>query len=85
MSEQNRYQVSYAYYKDLGPDWFEDRLRVADTWQDAIYNWLEERFSALDYSYQVVSETPSEDGRSGIMEITDDPQLMGQVKATIIE
>ena len=82
----NIYKISYDYtdcdYADeVG--WHEVGVGYGNTWQDAIKNWL------WDTSYKVISETPSEDGRSGIMEIhqTPPPEVFGwnQVQATFID
>ena len=94
MSEQNLYAISYEYYKGkskaddctkLQPDgWDEAGPLPGDTWQDAAHDWLTHH-CVMNEPYQVVSETPSEDSRSGIMEITDDNPGRQYVKATIIE
>ena len=84
MSGKNRYQIQCDYQHKTG-DW--EALEATepwywDTWQDAIHNWLTS-------SYEVLSETPSEDGRSGIIEIQLDPSVYyykgAKVTATLIE
>ena len=95
MSEQNRYRTTFNYKSretEEWTGWIEYGARVrADTWQDAIQEWLDSGWAAADYT--VVAETPSEDGRSGIIEIQfDTPQYFRagakigvQFKATLIE
>ena len=85
MSEQNRYRLSREYKNEW---WIDDEKYVwmrADSWQNAIHTWLEN----WGISYQLVSETPSEDSKSGIIEIQFDPPrdfLLGvKIKATLIE
>ena len=86
MSGQNRYRI-YRNYKSHGWDGGE---WTGDTWQDAIRDWLDEYWiSAWGGPYQVMSETPSEDGRSGSMYIQHKLRSGSvpdhQVKATLIE
>ena len=79
MSEQNLYKISCESKDKSGRSRWDEGKGPGDTWQDAIRDWL------WDVSYQVVSETPSEDGRSGSMEITQNtPPGRLLAKATII-
>ena len=83
MPAQNLYSIKLVYKDtDESLPFFP---RTGDTWQDAIHNWAE----GILTSYQVVSATPSEDGRSGIMEIKDmedDSQpIIKLIQATLIE
>ena len=93
MSEQNRYRISSNYKTERGSEWtgwLEDGHNgwPGDTWQDATCKKLDD-IKWIVGEYQVVSETPAEDGRSGILEI----QLLERaalwvevkLKATIIE
>ena len=89
MSEQNRYRI-YRNYKSEQEwrGWLKDVLvETADTWQDAIQKWSDHFFGAGEYT--VVAETPSADGRSGIMEIEDHWPGIGlvvrKIKAILIE
>ena len=87
MSEQKSYEISYEYQP---AKWRWDCWVPGDTWQDAIHNWLERRHKGWEVPlYQVISETPSEDGLSGIMEITEDKKpesflVVRNINATII-
>ena len=88
MPEQNRYQMSCKYQHDGGlwKGWIEDEVLSADNWQDAIQEWIDRVWPAGYYT--VVAETPSEDGKSGIIVAQFDPliALVGsKVKATLIE
>ena len=94
MSEQNRYQISFNYKSSETEEWTGWRgsgwLETADTWQDAIRNMLLDEGYAEVGAYQVVSETPSEDGKSGILEIQFNPPFAvavaaEKIKATLIE
>ena len=90
MSAQNRYQIA-SNYKDRGTwewrGWGKSWLETADTWQDATPKWIDHFLPGADYT--VVSETPSEDSKSGIIEIQFDPPqpfcLGVKIKATLIE
>ena len=89
MSEQNRYQMSCNYQHERGgrEGWIEHEVLSADNWQDAIQGWIDRRWG-LGGVYTVVSETSSEDGKSGIIVAQFDPRnvLVGaKVKATLIE
>ena len=95
MSEQNRFRQSINYKRRETEEWSGWRdsyygaeyygAETADTWQDAIQTWLDRW-----HPYKVVAETPSEDGKSGILEIQFDPlesfTLLGlKIKATFID
>ena len=90
-SEQNLYKISCEHNDKDG--WFYEGSWMADTWQDAIQNWRDEKRKTRGVTFQMLSEAPSEDGRSGIMEVTPDDILPAwdylvsaqQVKATIVE
>ena len=86
MLGQNRYNLSVSYKRE---GWLDDGVWPGDTWQDAIQNWVDDWLDIWAISYQVVSQIPSEDGRSGIMTIKDeqlpDSLVVEKVKATIIE
>ena len=90
MAEQNRYKISYAYQVS---GWSSIGVWTGETWQDAINNWIDDWRKVWDVSYQVISEKPEEDGKSGLMDIIQDlPQesnarflLVRNVRATIIE
>ena len=91
MSKQNRYQISYEFAKsDAGGD---ACVMPGETWQQALDGWQEVYcYKGWDKEYQVVSVKPSEDGRSGIMEIIGGtlyaiPEIgtLRKVKATLIE
>ena len=88
MSKQNRYRIERNYkYKTGGWEgWVEVWSVSGDTWQDAIRKWVD-YMGWIAGSYQVVSETPSEDGRSGITETQFEPGFYVGVKfkATVIE
>ena len=89
MSEQNSYRIEWNYKRKQ--EWrgcIKDVLvETADTWQDAIQKWSDQFFGAEEYT--VVAETPSADGRSGIMEIEDHWPGIGlavrKIKATLID
>ena len=71
MSEQNRYRLDAHYTTNKGAEsgWVRSYgSKPGDTWQDAIHEWLDRRWPTGTYAYTVISETPSEDGRSGIIE-----------------
>ena len=84
MSEQNNYRISWTYKSSKTEEWRDSHWLVdmADNWQDAIHTWLEN----WGVPYQVVSETPSEDSKSGIIEIQFDPPqrlvVGAKIKAT---
>ena len=91
MSGHNRYQISRRYKSERGwAGWGEssDWMETADSWQDAINNRLTAGWGIV-VPYQVVSETPAADGRSGITEIQFDPPpsfwVGVKIKATLIE
>ena len=91
MSEQNRYQIERNIKTATGNwvGWLGDVLgETADTWQDAIHKWLDRDVWTVG-EYTVISETPSEDGKSGIIEIqfVDPPTSFwegAKIKATLI-
>ena len=70
MSELNSYQIEIFGVGQTKGKWIRDgELWTGDTWQKAIQDWIDEWNYYFDTSYQVISENPSADGRSGIMEI----------------
>ena len=92
MSEQNRYRKSFNYKRSETEEWEgwidSDWLKPADNWQDAIQDWLAQAWP--EGKYTVVAETPSEDGRSGIIEIQHNPSAIfpgaaEKIQATLIE
>ena len=99
MSEQNRYRIAWNYKSSENEEWagwknsspFRKNSvwrETADTWQDAIQRWIDYAWPAGEYT--VVSETPSEDGKSGTIEIqfVDQPRDFwegAKIKATLIE
>ena len=98
MSAQNHYQMSCNYKGESGwSGWIEDdSVCLGDTWQDAIKNWLDDTDNYLDDTdvlYKSISATPSEDGKSGVIEITTQtrqgvPKVVWElrkIKATIIK
>ena len=93
MSGQNRYRIERDYKKVTGErrgwkGWIDDDYHeTADTWQNAIHQWVDDMWWRTG-EYQVVSETQTEDGRSGIIEITFREAGLWvevKVKATLIE
>ena len=76
MSEQNSYRKTVNYKTRETEEWEgwrdTDWLKPADDWQDAIHDWLSRAWPTGDYT--VVAETPSGDGRSGIIEIQFGPK-----------
>ena len=95
MSAQNRYRASFNYKRSETEGWLGWRdshygaeySYPADSWRDAILEWLDRAWPAGDYT--VVAETPSEDGRSGIIEIQHDPSSVfagevEKIKATLL-
>ena len=90
MSGQNRYRMSHEYKDEGWIDRDDVGVWTGDTWQDAIHNFVDAMNSVYPESFQSVSETPAEDGKSGIMEIKTDPlpeggNVLKKVKATLIE
>ena len=87
MSEQKEYEIAFEVKHKEG--WRRTAVRVGDTWQEALHGWLEDAYKARGGPYQILSEKPSDDGRSGIMEISEDPLptvgSLGRVKATLRE
>ena len=73
MSEQNRYKILCEYKDDSESS--VECVRSADTWQEAIQRtpsvWVTEGHPETFHT--VMSSTPSEDGRSGVMELQLDP------------
>ena len=90
MSEQNNYRIAWNYKSRETEEWTRWRdnhwSAAADNWKDAIQEWIDDAWTAEEYT--VVSETPSEDSRSGIIEIQFDPPqpfCVGvKIKATLI-
>ena len=87
MSEQNSYKISYDYGYGF---WHTIGVFTANSWQEALDSSIS--YSSRKYSgswivpHTVISETPSEDGRSGIIKIkvgTDDTPWT--VKVTLVE
>ena len=94
MSEQNSYRIERNYKKATGEwrGWGKSVVATVDTWQEATQWWLGQFWAAEEYT--VVSENPSEDSRSGIIEIQFDPprdlgwlgvRLGVKIKATLVE
>ena len=87
MSEQNRYNISYRW-RVTASYWHACGVWPGDTWKEAIHNWIKSWDEDLgDLPYTVLSEKPSEDGRSGTMDIKEDVDQGGvyTAKASIIE
>ena len=70
MSAQNRYQISRHYKTEQGCATDNNAGRVRSfrvlpgvNWRNAIHQWVDYMWG-IEVSYQVVAETPSEDGRS---------------------
>ena len=92
MVAQNRYRISRNYKTKQGwsrAEWIDDdSCRTADTWQEAIQKWVDD-VRRLAGAYQVISETPSEDTLSGIIEIQLVPAMSfwagAKFKATLID
>ena len=87
MAEQNRYRIDYMYtFRD---GWWGSNTVPGDTWQDAIHTWVSYHHRrSEDVEDKVVLETPSEDGRSGTMEIKQPGgprRVIRGIRATIIE
>ena len=91
MSAQNGYKIARNHKSKNG--WFgwitNSAVWQGSNWQEAIQNWLDEHWvEDVSGGYQVVSETPSEDGRSGIIEMQLDPPgfwVGAKIKATLIK
>ena len=64
MSDQHRYRVTYTNEVMGRWDW---ETWTGQTWQEAIHNWTSEWISP----HTVLSEIPSEDGRSGVLVIQE--------------
>ena len=76
MSEQNNYWIALKHKRREAEEWESWRnsdywWETADNWQDAIQECLADIAPAAEYT--VVAETPSEDGKSGIIEIQFGP------------
>ena len=75
MSEQNNYRIALNYKRRETEEWSgwveSGWWKTADNWQDAIQECLDD--IGVPAEYTVVAETPSEDGKSGIIEIEFDP------------
>ena len=69
MLKQNSYRIVCDYKRHAEwSGWIDnDSVRTGYNWQDAIQKLLDDRL--ISDAYKVVSETPLEDGRSGIIEI----------------
>ena len=91
MSEQNRYQIEQNFQRRTGEwgGWTKAlSWKNEDTWQDTIHQWIDDMLFWWRDQYTVVSEKPSEDGRSGIIEIQVDlpnRRLAAKIKATLID
>ena len=89
MSAQNSYRLDSSYKRPTGwSGWVGGSgLWPGVTWRDAIQKWLDECW--IEGSYKVVSETPSEDHRSGIIEIQVDSEpdfwVGVKIKSTLLE
>ena len=90
MSEQNRYRIERDWKKATGEwDWRNSDYwwETADTWQDAIHDCLDD--TAAEEEYAVGAETPSEDGKSGSIEIQFDPPwgfyAGAKIRATLLD
>ena len=89
MSEQNNYRIVCDYKSRETEEWTgwgKSWLETADNWQDAIHQWLDRGWVAGDYT--VGAATPSEGGKSGIIEIqfgTPGFRVGAKIKATLIE
>ena len=94
-AEQNSYQMSCSYESErwsghwIKSDW-SDWMETADNWQDAAQKGIDGIAPVGSKSglYQVLSETPSGEGRSGIIDIQFDPPRLwrrAKVRANIIE
>ena len=94
MSEQNLYEILCKYHGVAG--WSVPSVHPEDEgvwkgwdWKEAIYNFLENWNEGWYESYRPRIVNPSEDGRSGTMEIHEEYPLesgdLTYVKATIIE
>ena len=94
MSAQNRYRTTFNYKSRETEEWAGWKnsaywWETADNWQDAIQEWIDYACGAAPDEYTVVSETPSEGGKSGIIEIQFDPPHrfleVAKIKATPID
>ena len=89
MSEQNKYRIERNYKNEQGwSGWTPVDTWSGDTWQDAIQHRLDDDNFGMAGTYKSVSETPSEDGRSGIIEILIDPgcyDIKAKIRATLIK
>ena len=89
MVAQNRYRIERNYKSEQGwsgSGWIDDdSWETADTWQEAIQKWVDGNWGVG--TYEMVSETPSEDGRSGTTEMLIKPieLLLATIKATLID
>ena len=88
LSEPNRYSINATYKGDRGWSW--EGAADGATWKDAIINWLEATSKSRNFSYQVISESPAEDGKSGVLELKQDTTLPdfvvpGHVRADLLE
>ena len=73
MSEKKNYNIDARYTDEIvtatDSGWFFMDVWEADSWQNAITGWVDHN-KPVDEPYQVVSETPSEDGLSGVINIS---------------
>ena len=88
MPTKNRYQITCNYqHKTRGWEgWVKFDVIPAEDWQNAIQEWLDLFWATGRYT--VISETLSEDDRSGINEIQFDAPyyyVSAKVKATLIK
>ena len=93
MSTQNRYNISFVHkakeQAQYGDAWTDSSIIwTGNTWQAACQKWIAEMMK----QHEVLSETPSEDSRSGIMEIKepmphgwDNYCVFWKIKANIID
>ena len=89
MSEQKNYNISFRLNnKQLAESHSSVYPWSGDTWQEACHKWI----ALVMKQHEVLLEIPSEDGRSGIMEIKELRQdgwerhvLVWQVTVTIID
>ena len=88
MSAQNNYWIAWKHKSRETEEWtvwkYSDYWwETADTWQDAIQEWIDDAWPAAEYT--VVAETPSGGGKSGIIEIEFGPTIFWlgmKIKAT---
>ena len=95
MPAQKRYRIDRNYKRRETGEWTGWAGPTAllfglwaDTWQGAIKKWIARDWAAEEYT--VVSETPSEDDKSGIIEIQLDTPLSvkwvgAKFEATLID